>query len=180
MHNSTSLTPNPPTNTTPPPDKIIRIPMLYIPTLFTQLKNAFKSIPIVQIVPHYKKTIGNLFTKLKDKTKKDFLSNVIYEVTCKTCPCKYIGQTKQYISKRLATHKRDCDYFKDATALSNHTISTGHKFDFDNYRILNHESNYYKRIFKEMIFINKEQNSINFQTDINNLNNIYVNLIQQI
>ena len=45
-------------------------------------------------------------------------------------------------------------------------------------KILEHEQNLKKRLCLEIIHIQKNNNSINFRTDIENLSDIYFNIIQ--
>lgn len=48
----------------------------------------------------------------------------------------YVGQARQYISKRIQTHKYSST---DKTAPSDHKLRTKHTFDFENTIILNRE-----------------------------------------
>lgn len=155
-----------------------RLPLLYVPEVFHKLCKTLK-IDNITIVPYYKKTLCDVFTKLKDKTKKENIHNAIYEISCSRCSGKYIGQTKNYIKDRLNRHRLDCQYKNNATALAEHHAQTGHQFDFNNFKILEVEHNERKRLFKEMVFINRDQTSLNSQRDIQKLSNIYVNLINK-
>ena len=51
-------------------------------------------------------------------------------------------------------------------------------FNLDNVEILHKEKNYIKRSFAEMFYI-KTCNSVNYRTDIDNLSQIYCNLISK-
>ncbi len=46
-----------------------------------------------------------LYRKLKDKTPKWNLSNLIYAIKCKYCGKLYVGKTEQYLKKRIAQHQ---------------------------------------------------------------------------
>ncbi len=46
-----------------------------------------------------------LYIKLKDKTPKWNLSNLIYAIRCKDCGKLYVGKTEQYLKKRIAQHQ---------------------------------------------------------------------------
>ena len=80
---------------------------------------------------------------------------------------------KAIFKKRVYSHKYSIQCNYESTALSKHSKELNHHFDFNNVRILDKESNYQKRLIKEMINIKKEKNSINFRTDIQNLSILY-------
>lgn len=127
-------------------------------------------------------TTDSLFTKLKDKPKKDEQINVIYKIKCKECPSVYIGQTKQHIKKRISQHKYDTKIKDgmvqlDKTALAKHRFEFDHQFDFENYKILDVESTRLKRNISEMIYITLEDNTVNERSDTNNLSKFYVSLL---
>lgn len=65
---------------------------------------------------------------------------------------------------------------KEKTALCIHHVDTGHKFDFDKVKILDREWIKFKLGLNEMIFISMN-NTVNFRTDVENLSNIYSNLL---
>ena len=62
--------------------------------------------------------------------------------------------------------------------LSNHSVTNNHQFDFDNVKILAIEKNLKKRLFLEMLHINKNiQVAVNKLNDIDGLSNIYTNIM---
>nr|WP_253308758.1 hypothetical protein [Rickettsia endosymbiont of Ceutorhynchus assimilis] len=73
---------------------------------------------------------------------------------CQKC---YIGETMQYLDKRMKQHKYDCRndrmLYEDKTALSKHHFQTGHRFKFDDVEILDSEPQIYRRKVSEMIHI---------------------------
>ena len=97
----------------------------------------------------------------------------MYRIDCKACPAKYIGQTKNYLRDRINTHKRSIIKGSHETALSKHAINELHAFDFENTKIIDHESNNKKRIFKEMIYIKTTHNKINNNEDTQGFNTLY-------
>ena len=54
------------------------------------------------------KTVGNLYSKTKDKTKPQDKSNVVYRIGCQDCTSTYIGQTSRKLKGRITSHKSDC------------------------------------------------------------------------
>lgn len=125
------------------------------------------------------KTIGNLYTKLKDKVDERVMSELIYAVPCE-CGKKYVGQTKQWLKSRTNQHRLDCrpvNIIKsEQTALARHHFNTGHNFDFSKISILDREDNYRKRCVSEMIHIYLN-NTVNLKTDTNNLSCLYNGLL---
>ena len=64
--------------------------------------------------------------------------------------------------------------------MQKHSITYKHLFDFKNTKISDIENKLKKRLFIEIIHIQKEDFSINYKTDIENLNAIYNNIIKSI
>lgn len=96
------------------------------------------------------------------------------------CPSTYIGQTKQYLNKRIYNHKYSINNdVNGETALSKHAKQFNHKFNFDDTKILVKENNYRKRLLLEMVNIKKDKNAINFKTDIENLSFLYNGLLSE-
>lgn len=130
-------------------------------------------------------TTQPLFTKLKDKVDKNERTNVIYQINCNDCEATYIGQTKQHLKKRVNQHKYDTKVKEgtlhiDKTALSKHRFNFDHTFDFNNVQILDVESCRFKRNISEMIHITLNDNAVNERSDTNNLNKIYIALLNHI
>lgn len=92
----------------------------------------------------------------------------------------YIGETLQYLSKRIYQHKYDVQKQSDETALASHVMETGHLFDFNRPKILASENNTRKRKIREAIEIIKHDNSINFKRDSENLSRAYASVINRI
>ncbi|XP_074112299.1 uncharacterized protein LOC141536002 [Cotesia typhae] len=102
------------------------------------------------------RTVSEVYSKLKAKTVWNQKSELVYSIPC-SCGKAYVGQTKQYLSRRIYQHKYSCqDKFRDKedlTALALHHFQTGQVFNFDSVRIVDRESNFYKRNISEMVQI---------------------------
>ena len=59
------------------------------------------------------------------------------------------------------------------TALTKHELDNFHLFNYKKICILANEKNYQKKITKEMLFINKNQNAVNDRTDVDILSIIF-------
>lgn len=120
-----------------------------------------------------------LFTKTKDPIPKNKNTNVVYEVPCGACNKSYIGETSQFLTKRLEQHKYNVKTKNiSGTGLSQHTVEEGHIFDFDKTKILDQISNSYKRLTAETFYIkirgddkvvNKQKDAMNFKTAYNSI-----------
>lgn len=132
-------------------------------------------------------TLGRLFSKTKDRTKKEDKSNIVYRIPCKgneneVCDRIYIGTTKNKLKTRIAGHKSDQKYkyrSTQKTALSSHCAELHHSPNFDNTSILNTENNYKRRYMLEMLqIINVPiERRINFRTDTDNVAQNYRHLV---
>lgn len=117
----------------------------------------------------------------KDKNELSNNSNVIYKINCRDCNATYIGQTKRKLGTRLKEHKNNIKL--DSTRLSvisEHISNLSHSFDWDNAKILDYESNYYKRLISEMLHIKEHINSINLKKDIESLESCYFDVLDKL
>lgn len=79
----------------------------------------------------------------------------------------YIGQTKRQFQTRIKKHnininKKSVFLF----VISYRRIDSSYDFDWDNTRILDEESSYYKRLICEIVFIKLQRVGLNNQSDI--------------
>ncbi|XP_044760198.1 uncharacterized protein LOC123317657 [Coccinella septempunctata] len=153
------------------PIKYVSLPLL--PSLTRKLTNILKDVKNIKIAKYNPLTVGRIFSHVKDRIPIMSKSDVVYRISCGNCNSVYIGQTSQCLKKRIAIHKSDAKLRPDRCALANHASSLGHKFKFDEAEILCLNSDYNKRTFLEMCFINENENNINRKTDLGNLSAIY-------
>lgn len=66
---------------------------------------------------------------------------------------------------------------KETTALMNHTIEEGHDFDLTKTIILDHSRRATTLPILEMCHITNNTNTINYRTDVNNLNTTYAGIL---
>ncbi|KYM94598.1 hypothetical protein ALC62_14771 [Cyphomyrmex costatus] len=114
----------------------------------------------------------------KDSLSKDSRNNVVYKISCNDCDASYVGQTSRQLKTRISEHRNHIK--RNTTTRSviiEHRLQHGHDFRW-NEEILD-ESNYRKRIVSEMINIKKQKNSLNLQTDTENLHETYIPLINK-
>ena len=141
-----------------------------------------KMNPAVKLAFYNTKTTSSLYTKLKQLTPIDLSSNLIYKIPCLNCDRCYVGQTKQYLKKRIYQHQYDCRPInaskKEITALANHHFNEHHNFDFSHVTILDKESHYSKRNISEMVHITLNK-TVNCRTDTQGLSIQYNYLLNQ-
>lgn len=146
----------------------------FIKGLSCRLNNCLNDTD-AKLVFYNLETVKRVYTKLKDKTKVENKSNVVYKIPC-SCNKVYIGQTSQYIKKRIAQHKLDCRAVnvlkENKTALAAHHFDLGHNFYFENVKLLDSERVHLKKNISEMIQITLHD-TVNYRTDTQNLNTAY-------
>ena len=119
--------------------------------------------------------LHNVFSKLKDKVPLQKKTNTIYMIPClgsdEHGPCDetYVGQTKQYLEKRLQNHRRDLRCVNESTtgrtALVDHFHNLNHYPDFGSVSVLGTQRNLTKRLTIEALHIytqntyNKKRNT---------------------
>ena len=140
------------------------------------LRGLFRSVP-VKIAVTTRRSIGGLFTSLKDETPKMDTCNVVYCIQCNDCEGCYIGMTGQRLKSRLGQHIRDIKNKRSTTALCAHTTEHDHTMDMEGVSVFASDHHYRGRAFKEMCYIRSRTNALNFVTDLQNLSPVYTNLI---
>ena len=156
-------------DTKPKPDsgpKYCKFP--YIPQIVSKIKNVFASEHIKLAFYNYH-PLKKYFSRIKDTTKLEYKSNLIYSIPCKDCDQQYVGQTSNWLKQRLTAHKSDINTKKKRCALAIHMNTKNHKPDFDNVTIRRTIGNRKSREFVEMVEINRTPNNMNFRSDVNNL-----------
>lgn len=105
----------------------------YAGNLTDQLKNIFKKHNIDLVFTNNAKLLSTI-CNIKDKTDNNSKSG-IYEISCKDCPLKYIGQTRRNILTRFKEHSAHIKYNQpEKSAVAQHVL------DFDHFNI-NKEEN---------------------------------------
>lgn len=124
--------------------------MPYVKGLTEKIKNVFNKVNISIALKPTNTLSKHFFTKLKNTTEKDLRSNLIYQVNCNDCNDLYVGETCQYLKKRMYQHNNDSkkNYLEMKGALYNHLKEKSLNFILDNVIILGIESSVFKRKFK--------------------------------
>jgi len=102
-------------------------------------------------------------------------SEIVYKINCLNCNCSYVEQTKRQFKTRLKEHKKN----GDLSVVSNHRIEHNHDMNWDEATILDRES-YIKKTVSEMIYIKRQCNSLNKQSDTDLLPEVYHPIIESL
>ena len=106
-------------------------------------------------------------------------SGLVYKIPCLDCAGVYVGETMQYLQKRVDAHKYDVRHpEKDSTALAEHSKNLSHRINFDKVSVLGKENNNIRRKIREVIEIMKEKNAVNYKTDSMEIFTFYAHLLR--
>lgn len=154
--------------------------MAYMKGMSENIEKVFKEhCPDTKIAYRSTKCMNRQFSRLKEKIPKLKNTNVIYKIPCKgnmesksQCDFSYVGQTKQYLEKRLKNHEYDLRKQLNSntpkTALMDHFHNDNHYPDFKNTKIIDTQQHFGKRLTLESLHIYTEK-TINIKEDTDNI-----------
>ncbi|KAJ8952561.1 hypothetical protein NQ318_006926, partial [Aromia moschata] len=112
----------------------------YEPKFTRGLDKNFKNINI-NLVYNSKNKLQTLLGKPKDKINNNEKSG-IYEISCKNCDQKYIGQTKRYILTRFKEHMAHLKYGRtEKFCVAQHAFDNNHRIDINNLKFIRNLTN---------------------------------------
>jgi len=81
-------------------------------------------------------------------------NNIMYKIFCNDCNASYVGQTKRQLKTRTNEHVKNIrlDESKHSVVIKD-MLENEHSFDWINIKIMDHETNYFKRLISELINI---------------------------
>jgi len=116
----------------------------------------------------------------KDKNSLENNSGVVYKIFCNNCNASYVGQTKRKVKTRINEHIKNIKVEESKhSVITKHMLELNHTFDWQNVKIMDFETNYYKRLISEMLYIKMQDNGINSVEDIEGLDSSYFNLLNK-
>ncbi|EZA53495.1 hypothetical protein X777_07300, partial [Ooceraea biroi] len=84
----------------------------------------------------------------------------------------------QQLHTRVNEHKRDIlKRGGSPSVISDHRLTSGHEFKWNDVQILDEESSYKKRLVSEMVNIKLQPNSLNLQTNTLALPEVYLPIL---
>ncbi|EZA59744.1 hypothetical protein X777_16225 [Ooceraea biroi] len=127
-----------------------------------------------------------LLKDLDRKKKLNFFNNVLsryfsylYTYILIVFIYFYIGQTKRHLETRIREHMSDIKkHCNNQSVVNKHRLYEGHEFDWSNVKVVHQEMHTKKREIAEMIYIKKQDNTINVQKDTENLPTIYHEILK--
>ncbi|XP_071573520.1 uncharacterized protein [Temnothorax nylanderi] len=134
-----------------------------------------KEFDVVYTVP---KKLDRIINRGKDRLESAKRMEIVYEIDCLNCDACYIGQTKRNLATRIKEHRADIKkHPSNHSVVSKHKTSCNHEFNWTSPKVLHSEKQFKKREIAEMVFIKKNNNTINLQKDTDNLPVIYDKII---
>ena len=73
---------------------------------------------------------------LTDRFSRSQRSKIVYKASCWDCDSSYIGKTKLRLHDRKSEHFKALTQVGHASAVADHTISTGHNIKWGHFEIL--------------------------------------------
>jgi hypothetical protein len=117
----------------------------------------------------------------KDPLPDSSQSNIVYKINCLDCDASYVGQSGRQLNTRVKEHKSHIIRNNpNRSVITEHRLNYGHDFDWENVKILDHEPFYHKRLVSEMLYIKRQKNSLNLQTDTEGLHHAYCNAVDNL
>jgi len=110
--------------------------------------------------------------------KNDTKNNIVYKIFCNNCNTSYVGQTKRQLKTRINEHEKNVRFDESKySVITKHMMEKNHTFNWQNVKIMDYETNYFKRLISEMIHIKTQDNGLNSVDDIECLDSSYFNLL---
>jgi len=174
--NKSSITPN--NNNNSDSGSFFTIP--YIPNFSEKFNNVTRPLD-VRISYQSLNKLNKIIKVHKDPLPGSSQSNVVYKINCRDCDASYVGQTGRQLSTRVKEHKNHMVRNNpNRSVITEHRLSYGHDFDWESVEVLDHEPFYHKRLISEMLYIKRQKNSLNLQTDTEGLHYSYCNAVSNL
>jgi len=105
---------------------------------------------------------------------------VVYTFCCKNCDASYIGQTSRQLKTRISEHRNHIWNTTTQSVITEHRLQFNHDFDWEDVKILDSERFLGKLLVSEMMFIKKQKNGINLQSDTEHLDDAYISILSKL
>ena len=107
------------------------------------------------------RTMRQLLVRVKERIPPENQREVVYEVPCKDCELKYIGETKRSLKTRMAEHKYAVRRGDERNGIAVHVHQLQHSIDWESARVRMTARGYWNRRTLEAIQIRSEQRTMN-------------------
>ena len=156
--------------------KILCLPYMYIQGLSESIEKSSANLD-VKVVFQSRRTLRTILTNVKNRPAEEKLKGVVYKVDC-SCGSTYIGETCRTLDVRLKEHKRAVKTHQENNGIAVHANKTLHEIQWDSAQALERESIWWKRRYKEALWIQAENNTMNLDQGLQ-LNSIWSTLTKQ-
>ena len=109
---------------------------------------------------------------LKDKIPMEEKAGLVYLIQCGDCNAKYVSETKRKLNKRIKEHH------KPSSPVGHHIQYNDHTFEKDNVKVLQLESDWFRRGVAEAIHIETEKPTLNRDRGRHTLPVIYREIVK--
>lgn len=93
---------------------------------------------------------------------------------CRDCDASYVGQTGRTLKTRISEYRNHINRNTDQkSVITEHRLEHTHDFYWDSVKILDQEQILSKKLISEIIFIRKQKNGLNIQSDTDSLTKAY-------
>jgi len=125
----------------------------YFPNISEKFKNIIKN-QNVKLSFYSLNKLDRIIKAQKDHLPDYSNKNIVYKISCNNCDATYIGQTKRKLKTRITEHRNQINSKSSKkTVITEHRLCLNHDFDWNNVKILDRETFYWKRIISEMLNI---------------------------
>ena len=165
------------TDSTEPADdkpKILCLP--YVRDLSESIERSCRDLNL-KIVFQSRRTLHTILSKVKDNPAEEKVKGVVYKIDC-SCGDTYIGETGRTLKVRLKEHKRAVCTQLSTNGIAVHVNQTGHDIEWNSAQVLERESKWWKRRYKEALRIQAESTTMNLDQGLQ-LNSIWSTLNKQ-
>ena len=152
----------------------------YVEGISHKFKYIFKDDPMISMAYTGLNRLSRFIRAQKDILPQESRSNVVYRINCNDCEASYVGQTGRLLKTRINEHRNHINRNTTQTSvITEHRISLSHDFDWNGVEILDEETILNNRLISEIIFIGRQKQSLNLQTDTDLLDPLYMTLFTE-
>ena len=116
------------------PDKVLCCRFLFAFSALT-VQNVRYTFVNLRVVFQNTRRIKSFFP-YKDRFNRSQKSKIVYKASCWDCDAFYIHKTKRRLHDRKTEHFKALTQIGHASAVGEHSISTGHNIKWDHFEIL--------------------------------------------
>ena len=138
-------------------------------------------------------TLRQIVVHPKDKIKHSKKSVVVYQIPCKNCNHSYVGETAHKLETRVKEHRQvynkapNSRYTRsmrkvsetevNKSAITDHAKQCDHVIDWEGAKVIDSESDRYRRWIKEAIWIKRKSPTMNRDEGAYQLSHVWTGLI---